>query len=86
MEGQPESRAVPPVTNTTSSVLQRLSASSVMSGVHYQHLVAGLTAGVAATLVMHPFDLIKLRFAGEQHYTAILVQRLLTVLYGELLL
>ena len=38
---------------------------SFFSGVKYEHLVAGLTGGVLATLATHPFDLIKLRFAGE---------------------
>ena len=38
---------------------------SLFSGVKYEHLVAGLTGGVLATLATHPFDLIKLRFAGE---------------------
>ena len=34
------------------------------SGLRYEHLIAGLTGGVVSTLVTHPFDLIKLRFAG----------------------
>ena len=38
---------------------------SFFSGVKYEHLLAGLTGGVVATLATHPFDLIKLRFAGE---------------------
>ena len=37
---------------------------SIFSGVKYEHLVAGLSGGVISTLVTHPFDLIKLRFAG----------------------
>ena len=37
---------------------------SLLSGLRYQHLAAGLAGGVASTLVTHPFDLIKLRFAG----------------------
>lgn len=61
MATPPDSRR----THVTRSLFQGVSTSSVMSGVHYQYLVAGLTAGVASTLVMHPFDLIKLRFAGE---------------------
>ena len=35
-----------------------------LSGIKYEHLVAGMTGGVISTLVTHPFDLIKLRFAG----------------------
>ena len=42
-----------------------LSHPSFMAGVKYEHLVAGVTGGVVSTLVTHPFDLIKLRFAGE---------------------
>ncbi len=35
-----------------------------LSGVQYEHLIAGLTGGVLSTLITHPFDLLKLRFAG----------------------
>ena len=38
---------------------------SLLAGLKYQHLVAGLLGGVASTLATHPFDLIKLRFAGS---------------------
>ncbi len=38
---------------------------SFLSGIQYEHLVAGLSGGVTATLITHPFDLLKLRFAGE---------------------
>ena len=38
---------------------------SFLSGVKYQHLVAGLSGGIVSTLATHPFDLIKLRFAGR---------------------
>ena len=38
---------------------------SFLSGVKYEHLVSGLSGGVVATLLTHPFDLIKLRFAGK---------------------
>ena len=37
---------------------------SFLSGTKYEHLVSGMTGGVASTLITHPFDLIKLRFAG----------------------
>ena len=37
---------------------------SFLSGIKYEHLVAGMTGGVMSTLITHPFDLIKLRFAG----------------------
>jgi len=35
--------------------------SSMFSG--YEHLVAGVTGGVIATLLLHPLDLLKIRFA-----------------------
>ena len=37
---------------------------SFLSGLKYEHFVAGLTAGLVPTLITHPLDLIKLRFAG----------------------
>ncbi|KAL5493216.1 hypothetical protein EMCRGX_G014363 [Ephydatia muelleri] len=36
---------------------------SFLSGLKYEHFVAGLTAGLVPTLITHPLDLIKLRFA-----------------------
>ena len=47
-----------------SSSIQSFSA-SFLSGLRYEHLIAGLTGGVLSTLITHPFDLIKLRFAGK---------------------
>ena len=38
---------------------------SFTSGIRIHHLVGGLCGGVVATLVTHPFDLIKLRLAGK---------------------
>jgi solute carrier family 25 (mitochondrial folate transporter), member 32 len=35
-----------------------------MSSVKYEHLVAGISGGVTSTLILHPLDLIKIRFAG----------------------
>lgn len=32
--------------------------------VRYEHLIAGVSGGVASTLILHPLDLIKIRFAG----------------------
>lgn len=37
----------------------------VFSHVKYEHLVAGVSGGVTSTLILHPLDLIKIRFAGE---------------------
>lgn len=41
------------------------SSSKWLKNVKVEHLVAGTTGGVAATLVLHPLDLIKVRFQGE---------------------
>lgn len=37
----------------------------VLSHVQYEHLVAGISGGVTSTLILHPLDLIKIRFAGK---------------------
>ncbi|CAG9837349.1 unnamed protein product [Diabrotica balteata] len=36
---------------------------SLLSQVKYEHLVAGLSGGITSTLVLHPLDVIKIRFA-----------------------
>uniref|UniRef100_A0A1B6BYL9 Solute carrier family 25 member 32 n=1 Tax=Clastoptera arizonana TaxID=38151 RepID=A0A1B6BYL9_9HEMI len=36
---------------------------SVFKHVKYEHLLAGVTGGVTSTLLLHPLDLIKIRFA-----------------------
>ena len=38
--------------------------SSFFSSMRYEHLVAGISGGIASTLILHPLDLIKIRFAG----------------------
>ncbi|XP_034980437.2 mitochondrial folate transporter/carrier [Zootoca vivipara] len=38
-------------------------ARSLFRHVHYENLVAGLSGGVISTLVLHPLDLVKIRFA-----------------------
>jgi len=38
---------------------------SFYSGINVHHLIGGLCGGVVATLVTHPFDLIKIRLAGK---------------------
>lgn len=35
------------------------------SGVKIEHLLAGISGGVASTLLLHPLDLMKIRFAGK---------------------
>lgn len=36
--------------------------------VKYEHLVAGLSGGAVSTLILHPFDLLKIRFAGKENF------------------
>lgn len=38
---------------------------SFSSAIRFHHLAGGLCGGVVATLITHPFDLIKLRLAGK---------------------
>lgn len=37
---------------------------SLFEHVKIEHMVAGFTGGVASTLILHPLDLLKIRFAG----------------------
>lgn len=41
---------------------------NLMSHVKYEHLVAGISGGVTSTLILHPLDLIKIRFAGKLYF------------------
>ena len=38
----------------------------VFSHMKYEHLVAGVSGGVTSSVVLHPLDLIKVRFAGKK--------------------
>lgn len=38
---------------------------SMFEHVKVEHMVAGFTGGVASTLILHPLDLLKIRFAGK---------------------
>lgn len=38
---------------------------ALLSHIKYEHLVAGISGGVTSTLILHPLDLIKIRFAGK---------------------
>lgn len=38
---------------------------NVFSFIKYEHLLAGISGGVTSTLILHPLDLIKIRFAGK---------------------
>ncbi len=37
----------------------------LLVGMRWQHVVAGVSGGVASTLALHPLDLVKIRFQGE---------------------
>lgn len=40
------------------------SNSSALRHIRYEHLVAGVSGGVSATLCLHPLDLVKIRLQG----------------------
>ena len=52
---------------------------STIRTVKYEHLVAGISGGVVSTLVLHPLDLLKIRFAGMKE--DLLAPLVLTYLY-----
>lgn len=39
---------------------------SFLSGVRYEHLLAGVSGGVISTCILHPLDLLKIRFAVNE--------------------
>lgn len=43
---------------------------TLFSTIRYEHLVAGFSGGVTSTLILHPLDLIKIRFAVNDGRTA----------------
>ncbi|KAJ8878566.1 hypothetical protein PR048_019144 [Dryococelus australis] len=43
--------------------------STLFGHVKYEHLVAGISGGVTSTLILHPLDLIKIRFAVNDGIT-----------------
>lgn len=53
---------------SSSKVLQSNGKFNVMAHVKYEHLVAGISGGITSTLILHPLDLIKIRFAGKNAY------------------
>lgn len=54
-------------------------AKQIFSHVKVENLVAGLSGGVVSTLVLHPLDLVKIRFAG----TLIHVERVLLLQFSK---
>ena len=49
----------------TSTTPSRYASGSLLRHVKYEHLVAGVSGGVSATLALHPLDLVKVRFQGK---------------------
>lgn len=41
---------------------------SVLKHVKYEHLIAGISGGAVSTLILHPLDLLKIRFAGRFYH------------------
>lgn len=39
--------------------------SGILSNIKYEHLIAGISGGAISTLLLHPLDLMKIRFAGK---------------------
>ena len=49
----------------TSTPASKFGNSDLLRHVKYEHLVAGISGGVCATLTLHPLDLVKVRFQGK---------------------
>lgn len=47
---------------------------NIFSHLKYEHLVAGISGGVTSTLILHPLDLIKIRFAVNDGRSAAVPQ------------
>ena len=41
---------------------------SLLNHIKYEHLLAGISGGAISTLILHPLDLMKIRFAGKVSY------------------
>ncbi|XP_075585469.1 solute carrier family 25 member 32 isoform X2 [Dermatophagoides farinae] len=67
LNSQPFSKSNPDqsssATMTTKSQKTSKSDMTLSSNVKYEHLVAGISGGVASTLALHPLDLLKVRLA-----------------------
>lgn len=57
--------AAPPTTMKNPNVRGKF---SIFSHLKYEHMIAGISGGVTSTLLLHPLDLIKIRFAGELQF------------------
>lgn len=45
---------------------------NMFSHIRYEHMVAGFSGGVTSTLILHPLDLIKIRFAGKYNISLLI--------------
>lgn len=59
----------------TAEVPVRGSLRKIFSHVRVENMVAGLCGGVVSTMVLHPLDLVKLRFAGNLPPSPSLISR-----------
>ncbi|CAH1103479.1 unnamed protein product [Psylliodes chrysocephalus] len=70
-----ESNASKELTTTTMVTIKnpttKQTGSSVLSHFKYQHLLAGISGGAISTLILHPLDLMKIRFAVSDGRTSI---------------
>lgn len=61
--GQQLASNTPTMKNSASTTYN--SNFSVLSHLKYEHLIAGISGGAISTLILHPLDLMKIRFAGS---------------------
>ena len=54
------------MTTMSSSSSQNSSGRNFLSGIRYEHLVSGISGGVISTCILHPLDLLKIRFAVNE--------------------
>ena len=46
----------------------------LLVGLKWEHMAAGVSGGVMSTLVLHPLDLVKIRFQGKLIYYRLLIK------------
>ncbi|XP_044741427.1 mitochondrial folate transporter/carrier [Chrysoperla carnea] len=61
-------------TTTNGSKTAARSTKTSLPNVKIEHLIAGISGGVTSTLILHPLDLIKIRFAVNDGRTAVVPQ------------
>lgn len=55
----------------TEALQKRRTVFSWVDGVRVEHLVAGVSGGVASTVLLHPLDLLKIRFAVNDGHSTV---------------